>query len=438
MRTFTAQDVLEKAQEYNVKFIRLQFTDIYGVFKNIAITVEELERALEGCIPFDSSVIEGLRGNKESDIYLIPDPTTFQIFPWRPREGAVARLICDVHSPDNRPFAGCSRWVLKKALKEAGELGYRLQVGAEIEFFLFNLDERGKPTTVTHDRAGYCDLTPVDLGENARRDMVLTLEEMGFDIASSHHEIAPGQHEISIKADDALTMADKIATFKFVVRTIAQRHGLHASFMPKPLPQHAGSGMNLHLSLWKDDKNAFYQQDGRLSLSPLAFAFIAGVIHHARAISAITNPLVNSYKRLVPSDVAPFLAAWSEENRSTSIRVPAHREENTVLALRSPDPTCNPYLAIAVVLKCGLDGVDKGMVPPDKLAERGNGQPKVMPARLPSNLGQALDALEKDDLVAGVLGRRIYNNYLEAKRQEWDKFQSEIHPWELEQYLTYY
>ncbi|MEG6616624.1 type I glutamate--ammonia ligase [Peptococcaceae bacterium 1198_IL3148] len=438
MTTFTAEDVLEKAQECNVKFIRLQFTDIFGALKNIAVTVEELERALAGQIPFDSSVIEGLVGNKESDIYLIPDPTSFTIFPWRPREGAVARLICDVYGPNSQPFDACSRSVLKKLLKEAKQLGYQCQVGAEIEFYLFNLDERGKPTTVTHDEAGYCDLSPVDLGENARRDMVLTLEEMGFDIASSHHEIAPGQHEIYIKEDNALATADKIVTFKFVVRTIAQRHGLHASFMPKPIAKYSGSGMSLHLSLWQGEQNAFYHPENKLQLSEGAYHFMGGIIKHAAAMTAVTNPLVNSYKRLVPCELSPYLAAWSDENRSASIKVPTQREQQTSLVLRNPDPTCNPYLAIAVALKCGLDGIKNGIIPPDRLAENNNCSPGVKPVSLPSNLGEALIALENNDIVADALGKRIFSGYLSAKQKEWNQFQAEVHPWELKQYLTYY
>ncbi|MBO8138031.1 MAG: type I glutamate--ammonia ligase [Desulfotomaculum sp.] len=438
MNTFTIQDVLEKAKEYNVKFIRLQFTDILGVFKNIAVTVEELERALAGKVAFDSSVIEGLMGNKESDIYLVPDPTTFKIFPWRPREGAVARLICDVYTPDNKPFEACSRSVLKKVLQDAQDLGYQLQVGAEIEFFLFHLDERDAPTTETHDQAGYCDLSPVDLGENARRDMVLTLEEMGFEIASSHHEIAPGQHEIFIKEDNALAMADKIATFKFVVRTIAQRHGLHASFMPKPLAHCSGSGMNLHFSLWQDGKNAFYDAGGSMELSRDAYYFISGLLNHAPALTAVTNPLVNSYKRLLSNGVASFLAAWSDESRGAIIRVPAQRGDYTKLVLRSPDPTCNPYLAIAAVLKCGLDGIKNKIQPPAKLAENDGSIKELKPAELPNNLGEALKAMENDELLAEVLGQRIFSRYLQAKKLEWNRFQMEVHSWELKEYLTYY
>ncbi|HHW43581.1 MAG TPA: glutamine synthetase, partial [Desulfotomaculum sp.] len=363
MPTLTGEDVLHKAREYNVKFIRLQFTDIFGVFKNIAITVEELPRALEGRVMFDGSVIEGFVRNRESDIYLLPDPSTFVIFPWRPREGAVARLICDILAPQGEPYGACSRAVLKRALARAGRMGLEFRVGAQVEFFLFHTDAQGKPTVVTHDRAGFCDLTPVDLGENARRDMVLTLEEMGFNVSSSHHEIAPGQHEIFLKEDDALAVADTMATFKFVVRTIAQRHGLHASFMPRPLAGCNGSGMHLHQFLWRDGQNAFYDPAGEHGLSELAYRYIAGLIAHAGGLTAIANPLVNSYKRLLPTDLAPVLAAWSEENRSTMIRVPAQREGGTRVVLRSPDPTANPYLVLAVSLAAGLDGIGRGLMP---------------------------------------------------------------------------
>ncbi|MBE3588784.1 MAG: type I glutamate--ammonia ligase [Thermoanaerobacteraceae bacterium] len=439
MPTLTGEDVLHKAREYNVKFIRLQFTDIFGVFKNIAITVEELPRALEGRVMFDGSVIEGFVRNRESDIYLLPDPSTFVIFPWRPREGAVARLICDILAPQGEPYGACSRAVLKRVLARAGQMGLEFRVGAQVEFFLFHTDAQGKPTVVTHDRAGYCDLTPVDLGENARRDMVLTLEEMGFNVSSSHHEIAPGQHEIFLKEDDALAVADTMATFKFVVRTIAQRHGLHASFMPRPLAGCNGSGMHLHQFLWRDGQNAFYDPAGEHGLSELAYRYIAGLIAHAGALTAITNPLVNSYKRLLPTDLAPVLAAWSEENRSTMIRVPAQREGGTRVVLRSPDPTANPYLALAVSLAAGLDGIGRGLMPPAPLTEN-HAPVKELVRRmgLPRNLFEALQALAKDPVIREVLGPQVTGRFLEAKEDEWERYQSQVHQWELDEYLTYF
>jgi len=438
VRTFTKQDVLEKAAEHNVKFIRLQFTNIFGTLKNIAITVEELERALDGQISFDSSVIEGIVGRYESDILLNPDPSTFVIFPWRPREGAVARLICDLLHPDGTPFGGCSRSVIKRTIAAAESKGLHLQVGAEIEFFLFQTDEKGKPTVITHDQAGYCDLTPVDMGENARRDMVLTLQEMGFDVSSSHHEIAPGQHEIFLKEDDALAIADSIATFKFVVRTIAQRHGLHATFMPKPVSGVNGSGLHLQMSLWQDEKNVFYAAKEPDGLSITAKRFIAGLVEHAGALTAIANPLVNSYKRISSNDLAPVLAGWSENNRSAMIRVPSWRGNGTRVILRSPDPTGNPYTVIAAALQAGLDGIKRKLTAPKPLA-------KDIPAweikeviremGLPRNLEGALRAFKTDVVIKQALGESIFQRYLEAKENEWERFQSQVHQWELDEYL---
>ena len=439
MPVLDKDDVMAKAREYNVKFIRLQFTDIFGVLKNIAIPVEELPRALEGKVMFDSSAIEGFIRNKESDIYLLPDPSTFVIFPWRPREGAVARLICDVVTPDGRPYGACSRAALKRVLARARQAGLSLKVAAQVEFYLFHTDAQGKPTLITHDRAGYCDLTPVDLGENARRDMVLTLQEMGFDVASSHHEIAPGQHEIFLKEDYALAMADSIATFKFVVRTIAQRHGLHASFIPRPFKEYSGSDMYLHLSLWREGKNAFYDPEEPYQLSRMARCFIAGIIAHAAALTAIANPLVNSYKRLVPGDLSPVLAAWSEENRNAMIRVPALRGEGTQVILRSPDPTANPYLTLAAFLAAGLEGVVRELEPPPPLLEEDRPIRELVRCMgLPRNLAEALRALAGDAVIREALGEEIVERFLEAKEDEWERYQSHVHQWELDEYLANY
>jgi len=442
MKAFNKEEVLEKAKEYNVKFIRLQFTDIFGSFKNIAVTVEELERALDGQVMFDSAVIEGFVRNKESDIYLYPDPATFEIFPWRPRDGAVARLICDIYAPGGEYFPGCSRSVLKRVVKKASEMGYQLRVGAEIEFFLFHTDGQGKPTTITHDQAGYCDLSPVDLGENARRDMVLTLEEMGFEISSSHHEIAPGQHEIFIKEDSAPAIADKIATFKFVVRTVAQRHGLHASFMPKPVGGLNGSGMRLHQSLWRQGRNVFDDPAGQAGLSETVYRYMGGILRHAGALTALANPLVNSYKRLLPSDLCPVLVAWSERNRSTIIRVPAQRGDGARIILRSPDPTCNPYLVLAATLEAGLHGITAGITPPPPMPENqldpGGLRELVKKQGLPRNLGTALEALAGDGAMREALGEYIAGRFLAVKELEWERFQSEVHQWEIDEYLTYF
>ena len=319
------KQVLEKAKEMHVKFVRLQFTDIYGVLKNMAITVEQLEKALDGELMFDGSSIEGFTRIEESDMYLRPDPNTFLVFPWRPKEGAVARLICDVYKPDGSPFEGDPRYVLNRAIKEAADMGYTMYVGPEAEFFLFLVDEQGRPTTITHDTAGYFDLTPVDLGENARRDMVLNLEQMGYEIEASHHEVAEGQHEIDFKYSDALDVADKVMTFKLVVRTIAQRHGLHATFMPKPIFGINGSGMHMNQSLFINGENAFFDPNTPDQLSDIAKYYVGGLMKHARAMAAIVNPTINSYKRLVSGYEAPVYIAWSARNRSPLIRIPAKR-----------------------------------------------------------------------------------------------------------------
>ncbi len=437
----TKQDVLAKAKSLDVRFVRLQFTDIFGVLKNVAITVDQLEKALDGEIMFDGSSIHGFVRIEESDMYLRPDPATFVVFPWRPQEGAVARLICDVYNPDGTPFVGCPRSTLKRVIAEAAEMGYTMNVGPEAEFFLFNTDNQGRPTLETHDQAGYFDLTPVDRGEDARRDMVLTLEKMGFEIEASHHEVAPGQHEIDFKYADALTTADNIATFKFVVRTIAQRHGLHATFMPKPIFGINGSGMHSHQSLFKNGDNVFYDPNGKLELSEIAYNYIAGLMVHARAMAAITNPTVNSYKRLVPGYEAPVYLAWSARNRSPLIRIPAKRGQSTRIELRNPDPSCNPYLALAVMLKAGLDGIKKGLVPPpptDKniyhMSEEERRELRI--GSLPGDIMEAVEELSKDEVIKSALGDHIFSRFVEAKQLEWDEFRTQVHPWEIEQYLT--
>ncbi|KNZ69869.1 glutamine synthetase, type I [Thermincola ferriacetica] len=439
----TKQEVLEKAKELNVKFVRLQFTDIFGVLKNVAITTEQLEKALDGELMFDGSSIQGFTRIEESDMYLRPDPDTFIVFPWRPKDGAVARLICDVYKPDGNPFEGDPRYILKKVIAEAAELGYRMYVGPEAEFFLFLVDEEGKPTTITHDKAGYFDLTPVDLGENARRDMVLTLEQMGFEIEASHHEVAPGQHEIDFKYSDALDVADKIMTFKFVVRTIAQRHGLHATFMPKPIFGINGSGMHMNQSLFKGDQNAFFDPNGYKQLSQEALYYIGGLLKHARALAAITNPTVNSYKRLVPGYEAPVYLAWSAANRSALCRIPAKRGASTRVELRNPDPSCNPYLAIAGALAAGLDGIKNKIQPPAETSANIYHMDAATRAAegiqsLPANLKEALDELQNDEVLKDMLGEHVYSKFMEGKLQEWDEYRTKVTEWEIEKYLTTY
>jgi len=441
--TLTKEDVLLRAKEADVKFIRLQFTDIFGVLKNVAITIEQLEKALDGEIMFDGSSIEGFVRIEESDMYLIPDPNSFAVFPWRPREGSVARLICDVYNYDGTPFEGCPRNTLKRALAEAAEMGFSMNVGPEAEFFLFHTDAEGKPTTITHDKAGYFDLTPVDLGENARRDMVMTLEELGFEIEASHHEVAPGQHEIDFKYDDALDIADKIMTFKFVVRTVAQRHGLHATFMPKPIYGINGSGMHMNMSLFSGEQNAFYDPNTPDQLSDVAKYYIGGLMKHAKAIAAITNPTVNSYKRLVPGYEAPVYIAWSSRNRSPLIRIPAKRGVSTRIELRNPDPACNPYLATAVALKAGLDGIKNKIQPPpptDKNIYEMTLEERLAEGieNLPASIYEAIQYLSRDEVLKCALGSHAYNRFIEAKMIEWDKYRVQVHPWELDEYLAVY
>ena len=438
----TREDVLEKAREERVKFLRLQFTDIFGALKNIAVTSEDLEQAIAGRIAFDSSVVDGVVSNQEQDIILRPDPPTFLVLPWRPREEAVARFICDVANPDGTPYPGCSRSVLKQVLSEAARMGFEILVGAEVEFYLFYTDDNGNPTTNTHDRAGYCDLTPVDLGENARRDMVLTLEEMGADIGFSHHEKGPGQHGITLKPDNALAIADKLVTFKFIVRTIAQRHGLHASLMPKPLNGRPGSALHLHLFLHHRGSGFFTDAEQPSQLGQEAGHFIAGLLAHARANTAITNPLVNSYKRLIPSDLTmPVHVAWSEDSRNTVLRVVTHRGQETRVEVRNPDPACNPYLALSVILKAGLEGIRQQFPQPPPLGENifqaNDNQRKVARvACLPRTLGEALRELASDQLARATLGEYIYRRFARAKGEEWERFQAFVHPWELQEYLS--
>ncbi|WP_428908284.1 type I glutamate--ammonia ligase [Niallia sp. Krafla_26] len=444
MARFTRDDVRQMCKEQNVKYIRLQFTDILGVIKNVEIPVSQLEKALDNKMMFDGSSIEGFVRIEESDMYLYPDLDTFVVFPWTAEKGKVARFICDIYNPDGTPFEGDPRNNLRKILKEMEDLGFsNFNLGPEPEFFLFKLDEKGQPTLELNDSGGYFDLAPTDLGENCRRDIVLELEEMGFDIEASHHEVAPGQHEIDFKYADAITACDQIQTFKLVVKTIARKHGLHATFMPKPLFGVNGSGMHCNLSLFKDGDNAFYDQNGDLELSETARYFIAGIIAHAEAFTAITNPTVNSYKRLVPGYEAPCYIAWSARNRSPLIRIPASRGLSTRIEVRSVDPSANPYLAMAVLLKAGLDGIKNKLTPPapvdrniyamDKEERLAEGI-----SDLPATLAQALTVLSKNETIVSALGKHIYEHFIEAKEIEWDIFRTQVHPWERERYMNVY
>jgi len=443
MGNYSKQDIIRMVKEDDVEFIRLQFTDLFGNLKNVAITTSQLEKALNNECMFDGASIEGFVRIEESDMYLYPDLDTYVTFPWRPQQGKVARLICDVYTTDRRPFEGDPRYVLKKVIKEANDMGYKLDVGPELEFFLFNLDENGNPTTVTQEKAGYFDLGPLDFGENARRDMVLTLEEMGIPVDASHHEVAPGQHEIDMKYDEALRTADNIMTFKLVARTIARRHGMHATFMPKPKYGVNGSGMHINISLIKDGKNIFDDPDGKGGLSKEAYYFIAGIIKHIHSMTAIFNPLVNSYKRLVPNFEAPVYIAWSSANRSPLIRIPSERGNSTRIELRSPDPCANPYLALAVCLAAGLDGIKNKLTPPDSVDMNifelsKEERTKLGIRRLPSNLYEAIQELENSDFIKKVLGNHISAKYIGAKKQEWDDYRKQVTQWEMDQYLYRY
>lgn len=440
MSRYTKEDVLRLVEEEDVEFIRLQFTDIFGTLKNIAITSSQLERALENRCMFDGSAIAGFARIEESDMYLHPDLDTLEVFPWRPQQGKVARLICNVCRPNGTVFEGDSRYVLQKAVKDAADEGYSFDVGPECEFFLFNSDDNGLPVTQTQDNAGYFDLGPLDLGENARRDMVLNLEDMGFIIEASHHEMARGQHEIDVRYAKALATADNIMTFKLTVKSIARRHGLHATFMPKPLFGVHGSGMHINMSLSKDGKNIFGDDTDPCRLSGTAYHFMAGVLKHVKGMALVTNPLVNSYKRLVPGFEAPVYIAWSAINRSPLIRIPDSAKENTRIELRSPDPCCNPYLTLALCLAAGMDGIKNRLEPPksvdQNIFEMTEAQRQDCGIeRLPATLGEAIGEFEKDGFVKNVLGRHITENYLKQKKAEWDAYQAQVSDWEVKQYL---
>lgn len=440
MAKYTKDDIIRLVEEEDVEFIRLQFTDMFGTLKNVAVTATQLEKALNNKFMFDGSSIEGFVRIEESDMYLYPDLDTFEIFPWRPQDGKVARFLCDIYRADGTPFEGDPRYILKKVMKEAEEMGYTFNVGPECEFFLYHTDDDGLPTTISHEQAGYFDIGPLDLGENARRDMVLTLEDMGFEIESSHHEMAPAQHEIDFRYDEALHTADNIMTFKLAVKTIARRHGLHATFMPKPKYGVNGSGMHTNMSLSKDGKNIFDDPSDALGLSKEAYWFIGGIIKHIKGMSAVTNPLINSYKRLVPGFEAPVYIAWSGKNRSPLIRIPAARGEETRVELRSPDPAANPYIALAVCLAAGLDGIRNQIEPPASVNrntfEMSRAEREALGIdRLPRNLLEAIQELEKDEFIQDVLGDYYSERYIEAKKQEWKLYAEQVTDWEVEKYL---
>lgn len=442
MKNYSREDIIRIVEEEDVEFIRLQFTDMFGMLKNVALTASQLERALDNQCIFDGSAIDGFVRIEESDMYLYPDYNTFEIFPWRPQQGKVARLICDVYRPNGEPFEGDPRYVLKKVLKEAERMGYTFHVGPECEFFLFDTDESGRPSTDTREMAGYFDVGPVDMAENVRRDIVLNLEEMGFAVEASHHELAPAQHEIDLEYMDGLTAADNIMTFKMAVKTIAKRHGLHATFMPKPKAGINGSGMHINMSLAdQSGHNVFIDETDGLGLSRIAYQFMAGILAHMKEITMLTNPLVNSYKRLVPGYDAPVYVTWSAAaNRSALIRIPCTRGSNTRIELRCPDSAVNPYLALASCLAAGLDGIKQEMEPPKSVdvnlfAMTEEQMDALGIEQLPETLGEALEAFEHSSFVRKVLGYHVYTKYLAAKSAEWKKFRAEVTDWEVEEYL---
>ncbi len=439
------EHVLKAVKENSINFVRLQFTDIFGIPKNVEIPAGRLEPVLEKGIAFDGSSIEGFMRISESDMYLQPDPSTFAIYPWTMDSSRTARIICDVLLPDGRPFPGDPRYVLKRAIAEAERLGYTMYAGAEAEFFLFRRTPDGRASLELHDRGSYFDLMPLDRGEEARAEIVVALEKMGFEVEAAHHEVAPSQHEIDFRYADVLRTADNIVTFRFVVKTVAMQHGLHATFMPKPVAGINGSGMHTHISLWRGSENAFYDPKDPYGLSAVARQFLAGIIEHIGAITALANPLVNSYKRLVPGYEAPVNISWARINRSALIRVPASKtpETSTRIELRSPDPSCNPYLAYAAILVSGLDGIKRKLTAPDPVEEniyeltqeereeRGIGS-------LPGSLDEALAALTQDRVVTAALGEHILGKYLEAKERELKEYRLAVTPWEIERYLEDY
>ena len=441
---YTKEDIIRIVEEEEIEFIRMQFVDIFGQLKNVAITASQIEKAVTNQIMFDGSSIEGFTRINESDQCLYPDLNSFAIIPWRTAQGKVARLICDEYNPDGTPFVGDPRGVLRRVIKRAEDMGFdAFNVGPELEFFLFETDDEGHATTITRDEAGYFDLGPLDHGEATRREVCMSLEEMGFEIEASHHECAIGQHEIDFRYVEAMDGADKIMTLKLAVKTLAQKNGLHATFMPKPIFGVAGSGMHLNMSLFKDGKNVFYEEKGERQLSQTAYSFIAGLLEHAKGFTALTNPLVNSYKRLNAGYEAPRYIAWSASNRSTLIRIPAVRGQTTRVELRSPDPSCNPYLAVAVCLAAGLDGIARGLTPPPEITDNVYAMNDSDRAahnidHLPETLEDALEEMKRDQLVMDVLGDHVAQHYFRGKMKEWTEYQSRVSNWELEKYLVTY
>lgn len=441
------QALLERMQQDQVHFLRLIFTDIMGQNKNVEVPSSQFAKALRGEIMFDGSSIEGFSRIEESDMLLVPDLSSYAVFPFAEDRGKVARLICDVYNANRTPFAGCPRLTLKRTLRLYRELGLDPVCGPELEFFLFQRDANGNPTVRTHDTGGYFDLLPVDRGEEARRSIVSCLEAMGFEIEAAHHEVAPGQHEIDFRYASALETADRVTTFRMVVKKIALDFNLHATFMPKPLAGINGSGMHTHQSVFigegDERRNAFFDSESENQISELGRHYIGGVLKHARSFVAITNPLVNSYKRLVPGYEAPVNVAWSDHNRSPLLRVPARRREGTRVEVRVPDPSCNPYLAFAVMLRSGLEGIEKKIEPGPPvnrnvfdMTEQEKTELNI--TQLPGSLNEALQALREDSLMQETLGEHIYQRFLGAKEEVWREYCAQVHTWELDRYLGAY
>jgi len=443
-KNYTDEDIKDLIREANIQFIKLQFVDINGQVKNLAIPAEHIDRILNNEIMLDGSSIKGFRSIETSDMFFYPDKNTFQILPWQDNNGrASARMICDIYNADGTPFEGCPRCNLKRIMEEAQKLGFSMNIGPEAEFFLFENDENGKITTKTHDRAGYYDMGPDDLGESVRAEIVSTLQEMGFDIEASHHEGADGQHEVDFKYSDILTTADNVATFRIVVKAIAAKHGLHATFMPKPVYGINGSGMHCNISLFQGENNAFYDENAEYKLSDTARYSIGGLLKHIKNITAILNPTVNSYKRLVPGYEAPVYMAWSLANRSALLRVPSKRGISTRVELRSPDPSCNPYLAFATILSACLDGVRNKIEPPKpvdgniyKLSQKERKHYRI--EALPGSLIEALGYMKNSLVAQNALGSHILDEFVTAKEKEWDDFRTDISEWEINKYLAKY
>lgn len=442
MHKYSADDIRDMVSEENVEFICLMFTDINGMIKNVEVPVSQLEKVLANKITFDGSSIDGFTRIEESDMLLHPDLSTWMIFPWGSEHGKVARLICDIYGTDGTPFTGDPRYNLKRILTKMQDKGFTaFNIGPEPEFFLFNTDEKGRPTLQLNDDGSYFDFSPVDLGENCRRDIVMILEKMGFEIEASHHEVAPGQQEIDFKYQDALSAADSIQTFKLVVKTVAKRHGLYATFMPKPLQGINGSGMHINMSLFKGDDNVF--DDDNDMLSSTAKSFLSGLLVHARALTAVNNPTVNSYKRLVPGFEAPTYIAWSSKNRSPLVRVPAAKGKSKRLEMRSVDPTTNPYLSIAALLDAGLDGLEndyelKPEVKENIYSMTDERREELGIHDLPSTLHNALKALRKDKFVQQSLGESLTNSLFNAKNDEWNRYCQTVSQWERDTYMPLY